>query len=169
MDETKEDPRENVQGIWRVILEDGDTTYLIRTDSTNAADSVHTDIHSHTSRGYGGAEFRYRTVDGSLYTAKGPWLSSPARLYNLTDGEFNASELHFTRVKLTDDDDNVLYEENQDVLGPFWRGYRAAQQLAVIQDRRIHYHITSDGGGSVGVCRPDREAEHPLSRRKDDK
>ncbi len=168
-DETQEDPQPNVPGTWRVVNRDADTTYLIRTDGVNAADSVHTDIHDHHSRGYGGATFRYRLVDGSIYTAKGPWHSSAHKLYNQTDGWFNVSELCFTKVKLSDDDGNILYQENDMMLGSFWRGQRAAQQLAVIQDRRIHFDITSSGGGSVGCARPDKEAEHPLSRRKEDK
>ena len=67
-----------------------------------------------------------------------------------------------------DEDDNVLYKENDMVLGHWHRGQRIAQQLAVIQDRPIKCFVETDGGSHALTAYPDRRGEHRLSRRKGD-
>lgn len=144
-------------------INDSGRTYYLPTKILNIADEVHCDTHDPNSRGYGGSTFQFKLEDGTTDTVKGPWHCSAT----IEEIGLNLSELHKTRVLLLDptNDDAVLYEEKEFVLGAFYRGDRIAQQLSDATNKSIYIKVESAGGSHSHTCNPGDNL-HPLAERK---
>lgn len=175
-------PRPSLQDTYRKVVDDNGTVWLIPISGDiawgvkgfpNVADGIHTDYpDDKRSLGYGGSTVEFMLVDGTTYTAKGPWHSNSMGLYERTG--VNVSDLHLTQVTISLDageafmqpGNDVVYAESEPVLGPFMRGERIAQQLADVLDKPLYCVSKSTGGGSARWHKPG-DVLHPMARRKD--
>lgn len=145
--------------------EDGNTVY-VRLNKADAGNFVFVDHHNPYSQGYGGSIFQFELEDGTVDEVKGPWHSSPEVLPE----PHRVSELYLTKIVLRwhSKDGVLIYDEGQWVLGHFYRGYRAALQLAKLNNVPVYFYSESKGGSMAGVIDPDKETQHPRSQRKED-
>jgi hypothetical protein len=162
---------------------DGTRTYYLPIEGVNAADhfryvvncadGVHvTDPNpSGPFRGYGGSTLEFPLDDGTIDKVKGPWHTNSEAFFKETG--INISDLHLTQVTIGTESGkgfmevggDVLYRENEPVLGPFMRGERIAQQLADVLDISVYCVRESAGGGSAGWHKPGQKL-HPMAERQ---
>jgi hypothetical protein len=156
----------------RFNSKDGGEMYYVPIDVVNPADELHvTDSDPGHMKGYGGHVLKFELDDGTVDEVKGPWHTNSIGFFR--DTGINIGELHLTQVTLWDETnrDSIaepIYQETQKVLGPFYRGQRAAHQLANLRNKLIGYEIITNGGSHSGTAYPDSK-QHPLSMRKEDR
>lgn len=157
----------------KIIEASNGNTWIVRTDTVDAAAHLHVDKHEDFSgdrpfgarmRGYGGSVLEFELEDGGIYSAKGPWHSNSGAFYS--DTGVLITDLTLTRLvlKLNDSEGEVIYEEEKPVLGPFMRGERIAHQLANLWEKAIYVESHSNGGSSAHTAQPDT-MPHPMAVR----
>lgn len=153
-------------------------------DTPNAADEVLIDTHEPNSRGFGGRTFTLETTEDTIDSVQGPWHGMcPYEVAPIT-------ELHRTKVTIlrhatnipysewediSEDDSlgirfrmrgEIVYDEQEWVLGHFSRGDRIAQQLSNLWQEELWLHVETDGGSHSYTVKPGAMM-HPMSTRRD--
>lgn len=144
-------------------------TYYVRLGTLDAAGEIYIDTRDPDSQGFGGSVLKFPLDDGTVDEVKGPWHTNSVPFFD--DTGINLSELHLTKITLwVEGAEPPIYEEKDYVLGPHYRGYRIARQLAILWNKKIKFKSESHGGSSTGWEDPiDRKHDHPNSMRKEDK
>lgn len=156
--------------VWRAMDGPGGRTYYYPVDVPNPGDHVHVDTKDPESRGYGGRTLEFKLEDGEVRSVKGPWHGGLQELYEQTG--IRLADLHYTKVTVEAQGPNgspeVVYKEDDFVLGQFMRGARIAYQLADALGRPVELHVNSAGGGMAGMIHPG-ERQHSMATRRGDR
>lgn len=139
---------------------------------TNAADRIYVTNNPENKvngrrdfAGYGGATLKFKLEDGSEFEAHGPWHANPDGLFE--DTGLDLRSLSLTKILIAksiryDSErgyrpvfEDIIYSEDQSVLGEFNRGDVIAQQLSNLLGEKLVVHSVSQGGSSIKHVNPE--------------
>lgn len=132
----------------------------------NPADNIY--IITSDQEGFGGAEMKFPFPDGSYDLVKGPWHSNSAALLSDTGIDLSDKCLTFGVLSkgvgrasnsydgvMTD----VVYKDEDWVIGPFDRITKMAKEFANRMGIRIYYYSQSSGGSMRHFFDPEEKKE----------
>jgi len=135
-------------------------TWLVR-QGKYAADNIY---WLKDGRGMGGATIKFKLEDGSVFEAKGPWLTNAGELFQYTG--IDLREKLSTFVVLSD---NVVYDKNYDPIlvnvlykdseikeSVYDRGSSLAHEWAERLGKKIYYYQLTAGGSLFGSAVPEK-------------
>lgn len=136
----------------------------------NSADNVYVSIKGEKPdgcfRGFGGATLKFALEDGTVDEVTGPWHSNTEALFNDTGLDIRDRHMTFGAVgkdRVYDDDhkrcflSDVMFEDDDWVIGSFHRIKDIAQKLADESGERVWYYSQSQGGSTTSWLDPKTE------------
>lgn len=128
----------------------------------NAADNVYAE-GGPGSDGFGGATLRFKLVDGTVVSLKGPWKTGAGALF--ADTGHDVRDKYLTRGIVAferaigkfggaDTFTEIVHYDDGPVLGTFDRVRQIALQAANDAGREVYFSFVSHGGGHAGSCKP---------------
>jgi len=145
---------EGKKGIWYIAKQ------------KNPADNIYVTSKNKDgySDGFAGATLSFELEDGTIDKVQGPWHSNSASLFNDTGYDIINKHLTFGVIakNFKRDKDNpygiitdIIYKDDDWVVGPFNRIKQKAQEIANELGERVIYYQKSQGGSIRSWCDPE--------------
>lgn len=138
-----------VNRIYKKIVRRDGKIYLIAVQD-NPADNIYVE-GGFDNEGFGGSTLYFKLEDGTLLKLKGPWHTNSEELYRATGIDIRDKHKTFgviskgviyNDVLMT----NVLYQDNDWVIGKFGRIEDKAREIAKEIGQRVYFYSRSMGG-----------------------
>ena len=147
--------------IYKLLIGKSGKRWLVSVQ-TNEADNIYVEGNKN-SDGFGGRTLNFELENGEKLDLKGPWHSNSTALFEDTGYDIRNKHLTFGVIALDrkyisynkpDIYIDVLYKDEDFVVGEFERIEKMAQEFSNKLNKKVAYGVKSWGGGSSGWKQP---------------